>query len=542
MFGAGLWRRRKLALAALSLAAAAISVRPAFAKGLETDRLHDGQRTVEVARLGPARISWDGVPVGIDDHALVWVGVGASPPDFNTLGVTLESWPSRRLGVARVRGRPGEDGLQVSLRLRGHVGSSLRAVIPDIHIPHAISSIRIPPDDPRYAAQWYFERIDLEAAWRLETGREDVSIVVVDNGCDALHPDLVDKLDPGRDVIDGDDDPSFEPGVSGNEHGTACAGLVGATSDNGIGIAGACPNCRVRCVRLLSDDPASTPLSADVAAFEFALDVGADVVSNSWGFAAPITVPGPLRAIIEEALRSGRDGAGLVVVFAAGNDNRTIGDDELQAIPGVITVGATNNFDESTAFSNRGRSVDVVAPTGTLTTDVSGGDGESPGDYTSRFGGTSSACPVVAGIAGLLVSADADVTAAEVRDLLTTTAAQSFFATPGPDGHDDRYGFGLVRPEAALRALLDLPSDPVDAGTPPPDATAADAGRPDGAQAPDAGTGADGSTPPADDPRLASDEASCSSARGLSPWFGISGLMPWGWAWLRRNRCPRRPD
>jgi len=99
-------------------------------------------------------------------------------------------------------------------------------------------------------------------------------------------------------VVSGDDDPSPVPTEVGAEHGTSCAGLVAASTNNGEGIAGACPECRMRCVRLLSDDP--VPLGADVEAFDFAFQTDAAVVSNSWGFVDPIPVP----AMLEDAINN----------------------------------------------------------------------------------------------------------------------------------------------------------------------------------------------------------------------------------------------
>jgi subtilisin family serine protease len=251
-------------------------------------------------------------------------------------------------------------------------------------------------------------------------------------------------------------------------------------------VAGTCPECRLRCVRLLPEDDAPVPVSADTDAFAFALESGAWVVNNSWGFSDPVPVPGPLRDAIRAVITEGRGGKGTVVVFAVGNDSRLLGDDELPAVPGVLGVGATNNFDELAQFSNSGNAVDVVAPMGTLTTDISGPAGDDPGDYTRRFGGTSSAAPVVSGLVGLLLAADPDRTEEAVRDALMGTAEQSLFATPKPNGHDDEYGWGVVRPAAALRAYLGLPEPseepdaaiadaaPVDAAT--PDASLEDAG------------------------------------------------------------------
>jgi serine protease len=193
------------------------------------------------------------------------------------------------------------------------------------------------------------------------------------------------------------------------------------------------------------------------------------VVSNSWGFSESQPVPAPLRAVVEKLHNDGRDGLGTLVVFAAGNENRVIASNELAAIRGVLTVGAINTLDEAAQFSNRGASVGVTAPAGTITTDISGADGESEGDYTDLFGGTSSACPVVAGVAGLLMSARKDMSAGDVLALLEDTARRAPFAQPGSDGHDVTYGYGIVDPAAALRSALGVeeepePEDKADAG------------------------------------------------------------------------------
>lgn len=513
-------------VAVLGMATPALGARPS--------QVFDGRQMVHFERTDPGRLRWNGFELGLDDHALLWFRTDPRGADLRRLGIADLHWVSKTLHIARVRGLPGEDGLDVALRMQAEIGTLLRGAMPDLLIPRKLSSIGVPPNDPRYSAQWYFERIDLESGWALETGSEDVTIVVVDNGCDTGHPDLKAKLDPGRDVVDDDDDPQFEPNVPGNEHGTACAGLAAAATDNGTGIAGACPECRVRCVRMLTSEPSGTPLSRDVAAFEFALSVDADIVSNSWGFEQPIPVPSPLRAVIERLIAEGRGGAGTVVVFAAGNDNREIAPDELQAIPGVITVGATNNFNEATPFSNRGRAVDVVAPTGTLAPDVSGPDGQSDDDYTAFFGGTSSACPIVAGIAGLLLSAAPQLTADEVENVLQQSAEPSFFATPGDDGHDTLYGYGIVRPEAALRTVLGQSSG----GAP-------DAGVPDlpsdgipGKEDPfsDAGSDPAHSRAPAPSSAASSDGEGCrSGARTMGP----AGWLLFGAGLLERTRRAR---
>jgi subtilisin family serine protease len=418
----------------------------------------------------------------IDQHALVQLAPDADPAAV-WARYQLEPVQSifAQINLYRVRSQRAEDGLAIAGRLASALGDDLLQVIPDLWLVHTLHSYDAPPNDPRYPGQWFLDRINIEDAWAIGTGAPEVSIVVIDGGCQTAHPDLDDKMDPGWDVVEDDDDPNPAVGFGGSNHGTAVAGVIAAETNNDQGVAGACPECRLRCVRLLPADEAPVPISADANAFAFALENDAWVVNNSWGFRDATPVPGPLRTAIVEVMTEGRDGRGTVVVFAVGNESRHLGDDELPAIPGVLGVGATNNFDELTQFSNTGNAVDIVAPTGTLTTDLVGADGDDPGDYTNRFGGTSSAAPVISGIVGLLLAEDPNRTAQAVQDALMGTAQQSLFATPSPGGHDALYGWGVVRPAHAMRAYLGLPEPgeepdaaiqdaaPNDA-TPPPDA------------------------------------------------------------------------
>ncbi len=443
---------------------------------------------LRVATRGPAA-GTDEAPVDVEDpgtgrrtRARIGAGVivqqrgGVAPAVAGLEVVVVKAlMPSAGLWLVK-SARAGEDGLALAARLAPLVDDGrLAEAYPALRLKHRrAAALSGPPDDARYASQFYFEDIGIEAAWALSGGDPGVVVAVVDNGCDLLHPDLADKLDPGHDVVDEDEDPSYAAGEVGNEHGTACTGLVAAITNNGTDIAGTCPDCRATCTRLLPGDSQDVPLDADVQAFAHALDDDVDVVSNSWGFVDAFPVPGVLAAAITEVANNGRGGLGAIVVFAAGNDARAIADDELLAVDGVIGVGAVNNLGELTQFSNTGRAVDVVAPTGSVTTDISGPDGEADGDVTVRFGGTSSAAPLVSGIAGLLLSLDPTLTADEVEALLDQTARQSVFATPDGDGHDVEYGFGLVQPAVALATLT--PPEPIDDDSDDDDDSAAGAG------------------------------------------------------------------
>lgn len=441
-------------------------------------RYRDGERWLTVERLGVDGFG-SRLAISVDGFAPfeAWVGSDAlvrrrdgralSDDALARRGLIRRAEIAPSIGLVSVAGS-GEDGLDIAARL---ANDPELEVTPDLSLRHAASEIAVPPNDPRYAGQRYLSRIAIEDAWAVSTGDAASTIAVVDTGCDGLHPDL--SLLPGYDVYDDDDDPSPPASTEGNAHGTECAGVVAAIGDNGEGIAGTCPECTLRCVRLLPGGGTPIPISSDVAAFQRAIDWDVVAISNSWGFSEAVPVPSPLRAIIVAAQSMGRGGLGAVVVFAAGNDNRELLDGELNDVAGVITVGGINIFDEAAPYSNHGASVDLVAPLGALTTDITGPDGSDPGDYTSSFSGTSSACPVVSGVIGLLASAYPEASAAELHDAVIATTRSARFATPDEDGHDPLYGYGIVDPAGALAYLA--PPMP-DAGTEDDAGVEADAG------------------------------------------------------------------
>lgn len=429
----------------------------------------DAGRVVAVERIGAprldqkfrlltdVRLTFDAqrsMSGAVDSSALVKLeGDGADEVEARGGKLVRELMPS--LGIWLVEDTTGGDGVDLAARLR--VGdASARGIV------HAVPNLYLPlkrfadfvPNDPMYPGQWFYQNLGMEEAWGLSIGDADTRIVVVDTGCDLEHPDLAAKMLEGIDVADEDDDPSPETDEEGAAHGTECAGLVAAVTNNDVGIAGACPECGIHCVRMLNGE--LLPISANVAAFQFALDVDAAVVSNSWGYAEP----GPVSSILADAITNvatnGRGGKGAIVLFAAGNDDRELGDDELPAVEGVINVGAINNFDDQTPFTNFGNSLDLVSPTGTVTTDISGPEGNDPGDYTSVFGGTSSACPVAAGIAALVVTVAPEKTGTEIGQLLIDTARPAPFAVPDENGHDPVFGYGIIDPTEALKVALGI--------------------------------------------------------------------------------------
>jgi subtilisin family serine protease/subtilisin-like proprotein convertase family protein len=343
---------------------------------------------------------------------------------------------------------------------------------PDFLIPMESRAVS---NDPLYPEQWHLKNtgqgegmagadVKADQAWDITKGSPNVTIAIMDDGVDIDHEDFgAGKIVPGFDAVLGTNNPRPKvAGTNGDNHGTACAGVATAAGDNGLGGTGLAPGCKLMAVRVLADFV--TP-SQQASAFYFAARNGADVISNSWGpIRSGVPLPDVVKTSIDFATTSGRGGKGAVVLFASGNSYRSMDTDGYAAYERVIAVGASNNFDRHINYSNFGRSLDVVAPSGgyrfedggtrnIITTDRMGDEGYVPGNYTQNFNGTSSSTPLVAGLVGLLLSVEPNLTSAEVRERLISTADKIDVAggAYNAEGQSIKYGYGRVN---AYRALL----------------------------------------------------------------------------------------
>ncbi|MFN7146523.1 MAG: S8 family serine peptidase, partial [Myxococcota bacterium] len=419
-------------------------------------------------------LRWDdgrGTPALLDTTALVRITPGAERElraRLTDVGLVLDRTLMPSLGLVRVRDPAGmRDGITLAALLADVEGVS--ETVPNLYLPHRAAGEFV-PNDPRYGGQWFFKQLNMPAAWAYTQGDPETTVVVIDNGCDLQHPDLVGGLDPGRDVVDDDDDPSFKPNSRSNNHGTACAGNVGAKRDNGIGVAGTAPGVKIM--------PISWSTTAGAAnAFALAVANGARVITNSWGH------PDLRAQAVDDQIRSALQ-ANRVVLFAGGNGPDRppftyriawpagLSGTSDPVFRNLISVGMSSPTDEhkGVASSDGGAFAgssymahngldgpDVCAPgPWSYTTDIRGAagyntDGNMSGvhaDYTHDFGGTSSSTPKVAGIVGLLLSRNPDLTPAEVKQLLKSTAKDIEQA-----GVDDKTGSGRVDALAALRAV-----------------------------------------------------------------------------------------
>ncbi len=267
-------------------------------------------------------------------------------------------------------------------------------------------------------------------AWNYTQGDPDVVVAVVDSGVNAQHPEFQDRVIPGYDFVNDDNDPADDHG-----HGTHVAGIIAAAANNGAGSAGVCPQCRILPVKVLNQDNVGS-WSGVAAGVIYAVDQGADIINLSLGGTGGANV---LEQAIEYAVQKG-----VLVVAAAGN-GRTDTPFYPAAYPGVLGVSASRNDDTRWSLSNFGDYIDLAAP-GYAIYSTYADLGNYYGGYTF-MSGTSMASPHVAGLAALLLSQDPERSAADVERLLVETAEDL-----GEPGWDPYFGAGRVDALAALSA------------------------------------------------------------------------------------------
>jgi subtilisin family serine protease len=323
-----------------------------------------------------------------------------------------------------------------------------------------------PGDDPLLKFQYAARITRAVEAWQMVAGSRAVKIAILDEGVDAGHPDLREAIAGSYDAVDSDANQQPNPW---DAHGTACAGLAAAIPQNGRGVRGIGGGCSLMAVRIAyskSKGDAWVWVEQNVVgAIDWAWRNGADVLSNSWGGGAPSNA---IINAFERARTKGRGGLGCVIIVAAGNDSGPV--DFPGKLDTVLTVSASNEFDEPKTKtgadgetwwgSNFGPPVDVAAPgVHNYTTDIVGADGYNDGgatggDYVTNFNGTSSATPIVAGLAGLILSSNPSLRESQVRRLIKETAdkvGQIVYT----NGRNDQMGHGRVN---ALRAVQLAPS------------------------------------------------------------------------------------
>ena len=368
---------------------------------------------------------------------------------------------------------------------------------------YAMPLLGVIPNDPGFVNQWALKKINDTLAWATEKGSDTVIIAIIDSGVLYSHLDLKDNIwvNPGEDLdndkavydlddlngIDNDgngyddligwdffsgfsgdvtciDDDCGTPDSDPNDyhgHGTHCAGIAAAVSNNALGCAGVAGGWggglgpyagpRIMCLRVgaLGNGPSGTTGYVSTInceqAIDYAADMGADIINCSWGMSQYQS------SGMTAALRKAHD-AEVLVFHAAGNDNLDYPSyyDTWQDPYGaghklVISVAASGTSDYKASYSNFGNWIDITAPGDYIYSTVS--NSYVPG--YAYYWGTSMAAPHLAGLAALIRSHMPDYTADQVKELIY------FNADPMPDvmWSQGYLGYGRINAYGALDSL-----------------------------------------------------------------------------------------
>lgn len=324
---------------------------------------------------------------------------------------------------------------------------------------HSTSSI---PNDPLISQQDYLDVIKAKEAWNIYDGSPSIVVAVIDDGASQDHPDLKDNIavntneipnnnidDDGNGYIDDYNGLNFakeyEDGgqwgntFNPNDHGNGVTGIVGATANNGIGIAGVGNKCRVFPLKVFTRESQSVREFFGYQALVYAALRGFKVANCSWGVGgnkSPI-----FQSIIDFCVA--RD---MAIVVAAGNESTFTEAVYPSSYFGVLGVGETDLSGRVTATSSLGTNLGVMAP-GNDSYSISG-----PSGYAGNLRGTSFASPMVAGVVALIRGKYPELTAMEAlehaRNSVDDISSQNPFDAP--------YIGGSIN---ALKAVSDQPLD-----------------------------------------------------------------------------------
>jgi len=353
----------------------------------------------------------------------------------NGIEVVFES---RAAGIVTLSRSGGPDGFVSNL-------ASLPGVL-------SVSSERkarvlFTPNDPHITYQWALAKVSAYEAWDIAQGNKSTVVAVLDTGIDWNHPDIGPNIWSDEDGYHGYnfiadnripmDDNIHSYDANGvwlpntyTYHGTHVAGVVGAVTDNGLGMAGIA-QVSLMAVKVMNESGEGTD-STVASGVRWAVDHGADVITMSLG------VDGPSTVLQREILYASRNG---VVMVAASGNSGTSYVSYPAAYPQVIAVGATDSADRRASFSNFGTDLDLMAPGVQIYS--------AQGDFGYQYlSGTSTAAPHVAGVAAIMVSINPALTAVEVGEVLNETARDISM-----NGYDTSTGWGIVNAFEAIEEV-----------------------------------------------------------------------------------------
>lgn len=299
------------------------------------------------------------------------------------------------------------------------------------------------PNDPYYKAgsQWGLNAIDMSYAWDNGWTGEGITIGMVDSGLHPNHEDMVYEghVLPGYNFVDDNEDTTDQRG-----HGSMVAGIIGAATDNGKGIAGIAPGARLMPLKMFGADKVGGLASQACAAIKYGVDHGCDILNMSIGLFKESD-------FLESAVNYALD-RGVILIAAAGNGDIKDPGGLTQytklcypaAYDGVIGVSW---LDKGLVFheeAQHNESVDVSAPGGTVCSFT------VSGEYGS-WNGSSCAAPMVAAAAALCKQAEPNLTGERFLELVKENSDDL-----GEAGWDIRYGYGALNVTKLLKAMKEM--------------------------------------------------------------------------------------
>lgn len=366
--------------------------------------------------------------------------------------------------------------------------------------PNFLFSPIVTTNDPFFNRQWNIVNtgstqqfsgtagadMSVDSAWTITQGDTSIKIAILDSGVDTLHPDLMPNLLSGYDATGAGSKGYPNKNFEKDAHGTACAGIAAAVSDNGAGLSGIAPNCRIVPIKVFYyvdtalglnfSPPIPYTTSLWIAdAINWAGSTGqADVMSNSWG--VPDILFGLLQqpiSLVEDAINhaheNGRNGKGTPQLFSTGNedDDEPIWPSRLEQVIGVTATSMCDERKSPTSCDgenwwggNYGSGTDVGAPGVKIpASDILGSKGFSAGSYTPDFNGTSAACPNAAGVMALILSVKPGLKAWDAGYLLASSADKvggyDYDSMRYAGGWSQELGFGRVNAFNAVQLAMD---------------------------------------------------------------------------------------
>lgn len=401
--------------------------------------------------VSPVFIGTGGLPVVMTRDVFVAVRTDLSPADRAAL--VAHRVPGEVL-AADFAGLEGVFHVRTPLRSAAEVLSLVNglAAHPDVVFAQSDSiywaeRYAVVPNDPFFPQQWALDQpndhdMNGPEAWTVTAGDPGIVVVVLDSGIDQGHEDLsqlAGQSFTGSGTNGG-------PGGQCDNHGSAVAGCVAAAINNGVGVVGIAPGCKVRAGKIFNEVFLiffCTPFlqsqdSWTVNGITWAQTSGARVTNSSWG-------GGTASAVVTTAFNTTRAN-GVVHFGAAGNDGSgTIS--YPASLASVNAVAAINSAGNRASFSQYGTGLFISAPgEAILTTDRMGSAGYGSSNYTT-IDGTSFSSPFAAGVAALVLSINPALSPDQVNDIMAQSAKDR-----GAPGYDTDFGWGLVDAHAAVVA------------------------------------------------------------------------------------------